>query len=52
MTGVMWVTRVTRVTRMTWVTSVARVIFVGSNIELGEGVFFPKRHRFGNSFVE
>ena len=25
--------------------------FVGSNIELGEGVFFPQRHRFGNSFV-
>ena len=25
--------------------------FVGSNIELGEGVFFPQRRRFGNSFV-
>ena len=25
--------------------------FVESNIELGEGVFFPRRHRFGNSFV-
>ena len=25
--------------------------FVESNIELGEGVFFPQRCRFGNSFV-
>ena len=25
--------------------------FVGSNIESGEGVFFPQRRRFGNSFV-
>ena len=25
--------------------------FVGSNIELGEGVFFPQRRRFRNSFV-
>ena len=25
--------------------------FVGSNIELGEGVFFPQRRHFGNSFV-
>ena len=25
--------------------------FVGSNIELGEGDFFPQRHGFGNSFV-
>ena len=25
--------------------------FVGSNIELGEGVFIPQRRRFGNSFV-
>ena len=25
--------------------------FVGSNIELGQGVFFPQRRRFGNSFV-
>ena len=25
--------------------------FVGSNIELGEGVFFRQRRRFGNSFV-
>ena len=25
--------------------------FVGSNIELGEGDFFPQRHCFGNSFV-
>ena len=24
---------------------------VGSNIELGEGDFFPQRRRFGNSFV-
>ena len=26
-------------------------LFVGSKIELGEGVFFPQRRRFGNSFV-
>ena len=25
--------------------------FVESNIELGQGVFFPQRRRFGNSFV-
>ena len=25
--------------------------FVGSNIELGKGDFFPQRRRFGNSFV-
>ena len=25
--------------------------FVGSNIELEEGVFSPQRRRFGNSFV-
>ena len=25
--------------------------FVGSNIELGEGDFFPQRRYFGNSFV-
>ena len=25
--------------------------FVGSNIELGEAVFFPQRRRFGNSFL-
>ena len=25
--------------------------FVGSNIELGEGDFFPQRRRLGNSFV-
>ena len=24
---------------------------MGSNIELGEGVFFPKMRRFANSFV-
>ena len=25
--------------------------FVGSNIELGEGLFFPQRRHSGNSFV-
>ena len=26
-------------------------LWIGSNIESGEGVFFPQRRRFGNSFV-
>ena len=26
-------------------------LWIGSNIELGKGVFFPQRRRFGNSFV-